>query len=60
MSIVYATDFSDAAKVASHVVAELAHKAGKPLYLVHVVSSSAVLSLGRPCWRPPSPPWRGR
>jgi nucleotide-binding universal stress UspA family protein len=47
MSIVFATNFSDAALSASTVAAELARKAGEPLRLVHVLNPDSARAFGR-------------
>jgi nucleotide-binding universal stress UspA family protein len=47
MSIVCATNFSDAAQVAATAAATLAAKAGVPLWLVHVLPAENVRAFGR-------------
>ncbi|GHG78488.1 universal stress protein [Comamonas sp. JC664] len=51
MSIVCATHFSDAARRASTLAAEIAHKAGTPLWLVHVLNPDSVRAFGEPLMR---------
>jgi nucleotide-binding universal stress UspA family protein len=46
MSIVCATNFSDAALRASSVAAELARKSGEPLRLVHVLNADSARAFG--------------
>lgn len=48
MSIVCATNFSDAALRASTLAAELARKTGRPLRLVHVLNPDSVRAFGKP------------
>lgn len=48
MSIVCATNFSDAAQAASTVAARLAVKAGEPLWLIHVLPKENVRAFGPP------------
>ncbi|MCE9671695.1 universal stress protein [Myxococcus stipitatus] len=47
MSIVCATNFSDAARRASDVAAELARKAGVPLLLAHVLNPNSARAFGQ-------------
>ncbi|MFP2962797.1 universal stress protein [Myxococcus sp. 1LA] len=47
MSIVCATNFSDAARRASTLAAELARKAGTSLWLVHVLNPDSVRAFGK-------------
>ena len=47
MSIVCATNFSDAARRASDFAAELARKANVPLYLVHVLNPNSARAFGK-------------
>ncbi|NVJ10489.1 universal stress protein [Myxococcus sp. AM001] len=47
MSIVCATNFSDAARRASTLAAELARKAGTSLWLVHVLNPDSVRAFGQ-------------
>ncbi|WP_164012308.1 universal stress protein [Pyxidicoccus trucidator] len=47
MSIVCATNFSDAALRASTLAAELARKTGEPLRLVHVLNADSARAFGR-------------
>ncbi|MFP2913168.1 universal stress protein, partial [Pyxidicoccus sp. 3LFB2] len=47
MSIVCATNFSEAALRASTLAAELARKAGAPLRLVHVLNANSARAFGR-------------
>ncbi|MCP3143898.1 universal stress protein [Pyxidicoccus xibeiensis] len=47
MSIVCATDFSDTARRASDIAAQLAHKKGEPLWLVHVLNANSMRAFGQ-------------
>ncbi|MBZ4421316.1 universal stress protein [Myxococcus sp. RHSTA-1-4] len=47
MSIVCATNFSDASLSASTIAAELARKTGEPLWLVHVLNPDSARAFGR-------------
>jgi nucleotide-binding universal stress UspA family protein len=47
MSIICATNFSDAARRASTLAAELARKTGEPLRLVHVLNPNSARAFGR-------------
>jgi nucleotide-binding universal stress UspA family protein len=48
MSLVCATNFSDAAVRASTVAARLAARAGEPLHLVHVLNPDSARAFGKP------------